>query len=100
MTTSEMRQIAKMQAEFLAEALKSDEDLLDLMFPPKFMGIEEASEFLGIPLNTLYSKVGSIPHSKVGKRLIFTDRGLTRWVNQQRSSAVEVELQQPLRKVM
>lgn len=100
MTTSEMRQIAKMQAEFLAEALKSDEDLLDLMFPPKFMGIEEASEFLGIPLNTLYSKVGSIPHSKVGKRLIFTDRGLIRWVNQQRHSVVKMELQQPLRKVM
>ena len=95
-----MRQIAKMQAEFLAEALKSDEDLLDLMFPPKFMGIEEASEFLGIPLNTLYSKVGSIPHSKVGKRLIFTDRGLTRWVNHQQSAAVEVELKQPLSKVM
>lgn len=100
MTTSEMRQIAKMQAEFLAEALKSDEELLDLMFPPKFMGIEEASEFLGIPLNTLYSKVGSIPHSKVGKRLIFTDRGLTRWINQQRRPVVKVELQQPLRKVM
>lgn len=100
MTTSEMRQIAKMQAEFLAEALKSDEELLDLMFPPKFMGIEEASEFLGIPLNTLYSKVGSIPHSKVGKRLIFTDRGLTRWINQHRRPVVKVELQQPLRKVM
>lgn len=95
-----MRQIAKMQAEFLAEALKSDEELLDLMFPPKFMGIEEASEFTGIPVATLYSKIGEVPHQKVGKRLIFTDRGLTRWINQQRHPVVKVELQQPLRKVM
>lgn len=100
MTTFEMQQIAKMQAEYLAEALKSDEELLDLMFPPKFMGIEEASEFIGIPVNTIYAKIGEIPHKKVGKRLIFTDRGLTRWVNHQQSAAVEVELQQPLRKVM
>ena len=80
MTDYEMKRIAKYQAEYLVQAIKQDDELLDLMFPPKMMGIEEASEFTGIPVNTLYQKIGQIPHSKVGKRLVFTDRALTRWI--------------------
>jgi hypothetical protein len=100
MTTYEMQQIAKMQAQYLAEALKSDPELLDMMFPPKFMGIDEASVFIGIPVNTIYAKIGEIPHKKVGKRLIFTDRGLTRWINTKETEVVEVELKSAIRKVM
>lgn len=96
-----MRKIAKMQAEYLVEALKSDEALLDMMFPPRMMGVEEASQLTGIPVNTIYQKINDIPHKKVGKRLIFTDRGLTRWINQQgRPVAVEMELKQTIRKVI
>ena len=100
MTEHEMRKIAKMQSEYLVEALKQDESLLDLMFPPKFMGIEEASLFTGIPVNTLYAKIDEIPHQKVGKRLIFSDRGLTKWINGQSSVTVEMELKPAIRKVM
>ena len=85
-----MKRIAKYQAEYLVQAIKQDDELLDLMFPPKMMGIEEASEFAGIPVNTLYQKIGQIPHSKVGKRLVFTDRALTRWVKRKPSVAVEL----------
>ena len=80
MTEYEMRKIAKYQAEYLIKALKEDDELLDTVFPPKMMGIQEAADYLCIPLNTLYQKAGEIPHQKVGKRLLFTDRGLSRWV--------------------
>ena len=91
MTDYEMRKIAKMQAEYLAEALKHDDELLDLMFPPKYMDIEEASEFIRIPVNTIYKKIREIPHEKVGKKLVFSDRGLTRWLRRKTSDSVENE---------
>ena len=80
MTDNEMRKIAKMQAQYLAKAMKEDAELMDLMFPPKRMSIEEAAKFTSIPVGTLYQKINEIPHSKVGRRLLFTDRGLTRWM--------------------
>jgi excisionase family DNA binding protein len=80
MTTYEMTKIAKLQAAFLVDAIKDDNDLADVMFPPKCLNIEEAAEYLRIPVSTLYNKIGEIPHEKVGKRLVFTDRGLMRWV--------------------
>ena len=80
MTDYEIRKVAKYQAEYLVEALKKDDDLLDVVFPPKYLDIQQASEMTGIPVNTLYQKSGEIPHEKVGKRLIFTDRGLARWI--------------------
>ena len=80
MTDNEMRKIAKMQAQYLATALKEDAELMDLMFPPRCMSIEEAAQFTKIPVGTIYQKIGEIPHEKVGRRLIFTDRGLTRWM--------------------
>ena len=92
MTTYEMKRIAEMQAEYLVEALKKDDELLDLMFPPKFLSAEEAADFCRIPLNTLYQKINEIPHSKKGKRLLFTDRELTKWILRKQSVAVEVEI--------
>lgn len=87
-----------MQAEYLIEAMKKDDELLDLMFPPRLMSIEEASEFTGIPVGTLYQKISQIPHEKVGKRLVFTDRGLMRWIKRKPSVAVEVEIKKNVRK--
>lgn len=101
MTDYECKKIAKMQAEFLVSAIKEDEELLDIMFPPRCMNIEEAAEFLHIPVGTLYHKVNEIPHGKVGKHLVFTDRGLMRWVNRDNvrdHNSVSIEL--PMRKVM
>ena len=80
MTDYEMRKIAKMQAMYLVEALKTDDELMDLVYPPRLMNIEEAAEYLRIPVNTLYQKANEIPHEKVGKRLVFSDRGLIRWM--------------------
>jgi excisionase family DNA binding protein len=93
MTEYEMRKIAKMQAELFAESLKNDPELLDLMYPPRLMNIEEAAEYLRIPVGTLYQKANEIPHEKVGKRLIFSDRGLIRWMKRScRDAAVEIPM--------
>lgn len=90
MTEYEMKRIARLQAQFLAEAMKQDDELLDLICPPKFMGLQEAADFCCLPKNTIYAKINEIPHEKVGKRLLFTDRGLTRWLKRQPSVAVEL----------
>lgn len=80
MTDYEMKKIARMQAKFFVTAIKEDAELMDLMFPPRCMSIEEAAQFAKIPVGTIYQKIDEIPHEKVGRRLIFTDRGLTRWM--------------------
>ena len=94
-----MRKLAKMQAEYLMTALKSDDELLDLMYPPRLMNIEEAAEYLRVPVRTIYQKINEIPHEKVGKRLIFSDRALMRWLKRSGSAAGNaVEI--PMRNVM
>lgn len=90
MTDYELRKLAKLQAQYLAEAMKQDDELLDLVFPPKVMGVKEAAEFLGLSINAFYKKVQEIPHTKQGKHLFFTDRGLIRWINRKSSVAVEL----------
>ena len=81
MTNYELDKIAKGVAKYLMEEIKSSDKLLDTIFPPKTMDIKEAATFLKIPVGTLYQKASIIPHIKVGKRLLFTDRGLMRWLN-------------------
>lgn len=82
MTSYEMKQMADLIIEGLAERLKKDDELLDRVFPSRLMNIEEASAYTGIPVNTLYMKIAEIPHSKVGKRLVFTERGLAKWIGE------------------
>ena len=100
MTDNEMRRIAKMQADFLVASIKEDDELLDLMFPPRCMNIEEAAEFIRMPISTLYTKVNEIPHEKVGKRLVFTDRGLMRWMRRSGRQVSEKPIEIPLKQAM
>jgi len=46
----------------------------------KYMSIEEVSDLLHIPVNTLY-KSKHIPRRKVGKRLLFSQRDVFKWLN-------------------
>lgn len=92
MTDYECRKIAKMQSEYFIKALKEDDELLDELYPPRFMGLKEAAVFCCLPENTIYAKIGEIPHQKVGKRLIFSDRALTRWIKR-RNAGKEAEKQ-------
>lgn len=88
MTNYELQKLARLQSEYLVAAIKEDDELLDLMFPPRRMDIKQASEFTTIPVATLYAKINEIPHSKVGKKLVFTDRGLTRWMDRKSGGKV------------
>ena len=99
MTNNEMDMIAKKQAEYLVAAIKADTELQDLLFPPRLMSIEEAADFLRIPVATLYCKINSVPHRKFGRRLLFSDRELMRWINSNQSAS-EIELKPAIRKVM
>ena len=83
MTNYELDKLAKGVAKYLAEEIKSNDELLDTLFPPKPMDIKEAATFLKLPVGTLYQKSREIPHIKAGKRIIFTDRGLMRWLQKQ-----------------
>ena len=102
MTDYEMKKQAKMQAAYLVEALKNDDELLDMVFPPKLLNLQEASELSRIPESTIKHKISEIPHFKAGKRLVFTDRGILRWMKRNvvsHAAAMEIELEASVRKV-
>ena len=83
MTSYEIDKLANSVAAELLRKVSDDADLLDLMFPPRLMNIVEAAEFTRISLGTLRHKTQEIPHMKIGKRVIFTDRELIRWMKRQ-----------------
>ena len=85
MTSYELDKLAKGVAKYLAEEMMNNKELQDTLFPPKIMDICELSTFSTIPIGTLYRKVSEIPHIKVGKRLLFTDRGVIRWLYRNKS---------------
>ena len=101
MTDYELNKNARLTAKYIVEAMKEDDKLLDLIFPPKYLNIEEAAAMLRVPIGTLYQKVDEIPHTKVGKRLIFSERALVRYVERMGDSRAsqETEIVQ-MRKVM
>ena len=100
MTNYELDTLAQLQAKYFVDAIKNDSELQDLLFPPRYLDVNEAADYLKVPLATLYSKVNCIPHSRVGRRLLFSERDLMRWVNSQKSSTLEVAIKPELRKVM
>ena len=48
----------------------------------KLLTVKETAEFLNLKVPTIYSKVnrGELPHSKVGKRLYFSQAELTAYI--------------------
>ena len=69
------RKDARMIAEELFALMKKEEAV-----PERYLNAKEAAEMLGMPLGTLYHKVGGIPHTKVGKRLRFTESTLREYM--------------------
>lgn len=76
MNDKELDRIARLQAKYLAEEMMSNRVLLDMIYPPKYLDINEAAEYLRMPVKTIYMKKDEIPHSKIGKRLVFSQRDL------------------------
>jgi len=50
----------------------------------KPLSLEEAAEFLRLRPQTVYQKISSIPHSKVGKILLFKHEDLLRYIEDNR----------------
>ena len=100
MTDYELQKLSKLVAKNLVQSIKDDDELIDELYPPRFMGLKEAAVFCCLPENTIYAKIGEIPHQKVGKRLIFSDRALTRWIKRKPSVSEKIEIQPTGRKVM
>ena len=52
---------------------------------PEFMTIEEVSEYLRVPISSLYklAQQGKIPASKVGRHWRFRREFIDRWINNQ-----------------
>jgi len=67
--------------------------------PEKPITVEEASAFLNMPVNTIYSLTSSkkIPCFKPGKNLLFYKSELTEWVKESRQKTV-AEIQAEARK--
>lgn len=52
--------------------------------PDRNISIEEAAERLGVSRRYVYAHAGDLPFSRrVGRRLLFSERGLERWLRQQ-----------------
>ena len=54
------------------------------------MNVEEAADYLRMPLNTLYMKLqkGEVPGSKPGKRWVLFNDELDKWLEVKRKNAV------------
>ena len=65
---------------------------------PDVMTIEEASEYLQIPVSTLYKEAqkGQIPCQKIGKRWRFNRKALERWMEAMPAAARNREGQERL----
>lgn len=45
------------------------------------MTADEAAAFLGISRSTLYNKIAEIPHTKTGRKLLFSRRSLSEYIH-------------------
>lgn len=54
------------------------------------MNVEEAADYLRLPVNTLYMKLGKgeVPGTKPGKRWVMFSDELDKWLEQKRKNAV------------
>lgn len=57
------------------------EKLLSMGIKDETMGVADAADYLNISPKTLYNKISEIPHTKVGKKLIFSKRSLSEYIS-------------------
>jgi len=60
------------------EIEKSEGNQKDL----KIMNIQEAAEYMHVPLNTLYKRYYEFPHLKIGSRIYFCKYRLNEYLTQ------------------
>lgn len=62
----------------------------------RMMNVEEAAEYLRMPLNTLYMKLqrGEVPGTKPGKRWVLFNDELDKWLEVNRKNAVPMTVEE------
>ena len=88
MTNNELERLADLVARNIIQQIKQDDELLDRIFPSRLLDSSEAAEFLRIPMGSFYQIVKTIPHHKIGKRLVFDERSLTTWVMNKKENEI------------
>lgn len=83
MTNNELERLADLVARNIIQQIKQDDELLERIFPSRLLDSQEAAAFLRIPMGSFYQIVKTIPHHKVGKRLVFSERNLANWLRQE-----------------
>ena len=60
------------------------------------MNVEEAADYLRMPLNTLYMKLqkGEVPGSKPGKRWVLFNDELDKWLEVKRKNSVPMTIEE------
>lgn len=83
------RREAAMIAEELFKLLRKD--LRNAVFEAtvqandRLLTVKEVAEILGWSTGTVYNKIKELPHTKAGKRLIFSEKAIHEWLWQKDS---------------
>lgn len=71
MTTNELKSLAT----FIVDEMESRGMIQD-----RYMDVVEVSQFLHMPISSVYQS--KIPRRRVGKRLLFSEREVRRWLSE------------------
>lgn len=75
MTVQEMKFLAKQIAQEFYKLQQKNHDIKD-----NYMSAQQAADFLGWSVRTVYNKKDEIPHTKIGKTLRFSERRLREYI--------------------
>ncbi len=85
------------KVDTLEQLLKSQQTIISQAPSDKPMSISEAAKFVNLTVPTLYGFVSkrTIPFSKVGKRLYFSETELTSWIQNGRQKTCDELVSMP-----
>jgi excisionase family DNA binding protein len=85
------------KVDSLEQLLKSQQTIISQAPSDKPMSISEAAKFVNLTVPTLYGFVSkrTIPFSKVGKRLYFSETELTSWIQSGRKQTKDELINTP-----
>jgi hypothetical protein len=80
MTRSEAKMIAEELHKIIRKDVKKTLSEIVAIEAEEYLDTKQAAAFLGWKVQTLYNRIEDIPHSKNGKKLIFTKSSLSQFL--------------------
>jgi len=68
----------------LEGAIVSVQEILAYVDSDRYMGKREAAEYTSLSIRTLESRLGEVPHFRVGKKILFKKSELDHWMEKHR----------------